>query len=146
MDNLITGKDIIKIAKTYLDTPWKHQGRVKKVGIDCAGLIVKVMEELGLDISFDLIAYERIPDGLKLAQLCNENGKQKTFNEVEDGDVLLFNVLGNPQHLGFYVKENGIDYFIHAYGDKSVNKVCIMRLDSKWKNRLCGIYKIKGIE
>lgn len=53
MENLVTGKDIIVIAKTYLGTPWKHQGgRLKHKGIDCAGYIVKVMEELGLDISF----------------------------------------------------------------------------------------------
>ena len=140
------GKDVITISKTYLDTPWKHQGRVKGVGIDCAGLIIKVMEELEFDISFDIMAYERMPDGLKLAQLCNENAIQKNIKDVEDGDILLFNILGNPQHLAFYSNENGLDYFIHAHGDKSVNKVCLMRLDSKWKNRLVGVYKIKGIE
>ena len=146
MDNLVTGKDIIKIAKTYLGTPWKHQGRVKGRGIDCAGYIVEVMKELGLDTSFDLEGYERIPDGQKLAEIANNNGKNILLKDIQDGDVILFNVLGNPQHLAFYYKENDIDYMLHAYGDKSVNKVVAMRLDTKWKNRICGVYRLNGIE
>ena len=146
MENLVTGKDIIVIAKTYLGTPWKHQGRLKHKGIDCAGYIVKVMEELGLDISFDLQGYERIPDGQKLAQIAHDNGKEVLLKDIKDGDVILFNILGNPQHLAFYYQENGINYILHAYGDKSVNKVVAMRLDSKWKNRICGVYRINGVE
>lgn len=146
MDNLVTGKDIIKIAKTYLGTPWKHQGRVKGRGIDCAGYIVEVMKELCLDTSFDLEGYERIPDGQKLAEIANNNGKSVLLKDIKDGDVILFNVLGNPQHLAFYYSENGIDYMLHAYGDKSVNKVVAMRLDTKWKNRICGVYRINGVE
>ena len=29
--------DIVAAAREYLDTPFVHQGRVKGVGIDCAG-------------------------------------------------------------------------------------------------------------
>lgn len=146
MDNLIEGHEVIKIAKTYLGTPWKHQGRLKKYGIDCAGYIIEVMRELGLDVSFDIAGYERVPDGQKLAEVAHKNTKAILLKDVQDGDVLLFSVLGNPQHLAFYYQENGVDYMLHAYGDKSVNKVVAMRLDTKWKNRIVGVYRLNGIE
>ena len=39
---------IVSIARTYLRTPYHHQGRIKGGGIDCGMLILNVFEELGL--------------------------------------------------------------------------------------------------
>lgn len=138
-------KNIIPVAKTFLGTPWHHLGRSRK-GLDCAGLIVETLKECGLSTDFDLKHYERIPDGQKLAEIANAYATPVFFKDIQDGDILLFNVLNQPQHLGFYFKEKENDYFIHAYGDKSVNKVVSMRLDSKWKKRIVGVYRVKGIE
>lgn len=157
MENLIINKaikeiyglDVIKVALTYVNTPYHHLGRLKGVGIDCAGVIVETMKELGLDTSFDMKAYQRVADGLKLAQLCHNYAIMKPIKDghydFEDGDIILFNFVGNPQHLGFYYNNNGMDYFIHAYNDPLVNKVIKQRLDSKWKKRISGVFKIKGV-
>ena len=147
---MVKKEELIKSLLTFIDTPYKHQGRLKGVGIDCAGLIVEVIKEVGLDASFDLKGYDRIPDGQTLSKLCHTYGTIKEIKNnnyfFDDGDVLLFNFLGNPQHLGFYYKLNNLDYFIHAYGEASINKVIIQRLDTKWKQRLNGVFKIKGVE
>lgn len=149
-DHVITGLDIINIALTYVNTPYQHQARLKGIGIDCAGLIVEVMGELGFNTSFDVKAYDRLPDGQMLARICHEQATPKEIinnkYDFENGDILLFNFLGNPQHLAFYYNLNNQDYFIHAFGDKTVNKVIIQRLDEKWKARLVGAFKIKGVE
>lgn len=39
---------VIKIAHTWLRTPYHHMGRVKGAGVDCAMLPAKVYEEAGL--------------------------------------------------------------------------------------------------
>lgn len=147
---LINKKEIIKSALSFINTPYQHQGRLKGVGIDCAGLIIEVIKEVGMDSSFDIKGYDRIPDGQTLSKICNTYGKIKdiknNYYNLEDGDVILFNFLVNPQHLGFYYKLNNLDYFIHAYGEPSINKVIIQRLDSKWKNRINGVFKINGVE
>ena len=39
---------IVDIAKTYLRTPYHHQGRVRGAGVDCGMLILNVFEEAGL--------------------------------------------------------------------------------------------------
>lgn len=134
---------IIEIAKTYIGTPWMHQGRMKKIGVDCAGLVVCVLKEFGYNVNFDVKGYNRIPEGVNLKNIAREFFDEVKFDEIKDGDILLFNILGNPQHIAFYLKENDIDYIIHSYGDPSINKVVQSRLDSKWRERICGIFRIK---
>lgn len=42
--------DIVQIARTWLGTPFRFAARVKGVGVDCGGLIVCVMAEVGIQI------------------------------------------------------------------------------------------------
>lgn len=52
---MVKTEELIKSLLTFIDTlTHKHQGRLKGIGIDCAGLIVEVIKEVGLDASFDL--------------------------------------------------------------------------------------------
>jgi cell wall-associated NlpC family hydrolase len=39
---------IVEEAKSWLGTPWHHEGRVKGAGIDCGMLILEVYEHVGL--------------------------------------------------------------------------------------------------
>ncbi len=45
---MATGLEVVRVARTWLGTPYHHQGRVKGAGVDCAGLSVGVAKELGL--------------------------------------------------------------------------------------------------
>ena len=47
---MITKEDVVREAKTWLGTPFHHQGRLKGVGVDCAGVIVCVAKELKLKV------------------------------------------------------------------------------------------------
>ena len=38
----MTSADIIAIARACLGTPFRHQGRIPGVALDCAGLVVAV--------------------------------------------------------------------------------------------------------
>lgn len=50
--------EIVAMARSWLGTPWIHQGRLKSVGVDCGGLIIGVGKETGL-LDFDTQAYSR---------------------------------------------------------------------------------------
>jgi len=39
---------VVDIAKTYLRTPYHHEGRIRGAGIDCGMLLLNIFEEAGL--------------------------------------------------------------------------------------------------
>ena len=39
---MATGLDVVRMARTWLGTPYHHQGRVKGAGVDCGGLVIGV--------------------------------------------------------------------------------------------------------
>ena len=40
--NHVTGQDVVAEARRWLGTPWRHQARLRGVGVDCGGLVVCV--------------------------------------------------------------------------------------------------------
>ena len=65
--------NICQQARTWLGTPFKHQGRVKGVGVDCLGLLIGVAQELDLRdaqgrklAAFDALDYGHVPDEKRL--------------------------------------------------------------------------------
>jgi uncharacterized phage protein (TIGR02218 family) len=90
--------EIVAAARTWLGTPWRHQGRLKGVAVDCGGLILGVGREFGL-LDFDVHAHGRIPDGQQLRVLCDRHLVSKPIAEAAPGDVLLMRFTRHPQHL-----------------------------------------------
>jgi len=130
--------DIINEAKKYLNTPFLHQGRNKN-GLDCLGLILIVLKNLNLydkehkDYSFDV-------DGNSFYSKLKSNLREIPYNELKNGDIILFNIAGNPQHVGFYYKENNREMIIHSYN--SIGKVVTHELSFKWKRRIYSCFTI----
>jgi cell wall-associated NlpC family hydrolase len=93
------GLEIAATAQTYLGTPFHWHGRLKGVGIDCAGLPICVGRELGLFApDFDLRDYGNYPVamGETLRKYCQEISKA----EMAIGDILCFRFHDQPQHAG----------------------------------------------
>jgi NlpC/P60 family putative phage cell wall peptidase len=134
-------QDIIATARTWLGTPWVHQGRLKGIGVDCGGLIIGVGRELGL-LDFDTQAYGRIPDGQRLRALCDEHLLAKPVSDIVPGDVLLMRFTRHPQHLAI-VGDRGEPFsLIHAYADAGR---CVEHgADQKWRRRIVAAYSFKS--
>jgi len=124
---------IVAIARTWIDTPFHHQGRVKNVGVDCAGLIIKVGHELGL-LDFDVSNYGREPAKEMMQHYLNKYFERIT--KLEDGCILLMKFVTEPQHLAIYTKDNTI---IHAY--QSVKKCVEHTFNDKWAKRVVAMYR-----
>jgi len=104
---------IIEIARSYLGCKWKHQGRSKKWGIDCAGLAIKVGHELK-SFTFDIKAYQRQTVDDAFIHHFKAHMDQVPILERKLGDVILLRQGVFSCHCGILSKKNGKLYIIHA--------------------------------
>jgi cell wall-associated NlpC family hydrolase len=133
------GGDIVRIARTYLGTPFRHQGRVPGRGLDCAGVIVCAARAAGLP-AYDVAAYGRLPTGDSLAHhLASAGCREIGVSEVRSGDAYLMRFETDPQHLAL-VTDLGI---LHAYAE--IGRVVEHRLDVVWRRRIVAAYRLPGI-
>lgn len=61
------------------------------------------------------------------------------INEGNAGDLALFNVRDNPQHLAFLTDYNGMLGMIHAQAQ--ARRVVEHRLDDDWIQRLVKVFR-----
>ena len=139
---------VVRQARTWLGTPFHHQGRLKGIGVDCIGLVVGVAQELELTddkgnllASYDRTDYPPIPAGdslkrpvsLHLIPLPSEG-------EYLLGDVLLFRFYQDPQHVGIISElPDGELGIIHCYA--SIGKVVEHRLNDTWKRLIVAAFR-----
>jgi NlpC/P60 family putative phage cell wall peptidase len=134
-----TKTEIVAEAKTWIGTPFKHQGRVKGLGVDCVGLIIGIAHAFTLT-DFDYTAYSRTPDGITMQRLLNQHLQAIPIHTAMAGDILLMRFDAQPQHVGI-LSEYGI---IHAYAQ--VRRCIEHRLDAVWRARVVCAYAYPGVE
>lgn len=130
----MNGMDVVTEARTWLKTPFMHQGRVKGRAVDCAGLVVGVAQALGLPV-LDMYGYSRTPHGDTLRQQLE--AQTVKVPSAHPGDIYLMRFEREPQHLGI-ASDIGL---IHAFS--SVGMVVEHALDAKWQKRVVAIYRFK---
>lgn len=153
----VTKEDIVKQARTWLDTKYHHQGRLKISkrglgGCDCLGLIIGIAKELNLTnnhgeaiASQDRNVYLPIPDGKMMRTDFEYNFKPIPIEDIEPGDLLLFRFHRHPQHCGVVSRlYDGNLGVIHSYS--TVGKVVEHRLDEKWLARVVQAYSFYNIK
>jgi NlpC/P60 family putative phage cell wall peptidase len=136
---MATGLDVVRVARTWLGTPYHHQGRVKGAGVDCAGLLVGVAKELGLS-DFDVTGYSGRPNGDSLTRVCQEQMTPITLEKLSAGDVLLFKFEAHAGHLGIFIGDNTL---IHSYMPR--RQVVEHSLDARWWSLVAGQYRLPGV-
>lgn len=132
---------IVDRARVYLDTPFAHQGRLLGVGIDCAGLVIKVAHDLGLS-QFDIDGYSAQPDETTFRATLREHMDEISPGELQPGDVLTFH-FGKERHMGIV---SGIDplTIIHAWS--KVGGVKEHPVDPWMWERVRSAYRYRGVE
>jgi cell wall-associated NlpC family hydrolase len=128
----------VAAAKSYIGTPFHHQGRLPGVGLDCAGVVVCAAAACAMDIR-DVRGYGRVPAGGMLEQAVLDHCDLVPLHGIRSGDIMLFCFLREPQHLAVF--DNGM--LIHAYS--SVGKVVENSFDDVWHARLRGCYRLKAM-
>lgn len=136
-------EQVLAVAESALDTPFKHQGRIAGLALDCAGLFVHICQTLDLPHS-DAKGYPRNPyDG----QLEKQLGEQACLREIPvseaaTGDVLAMRISTAPQHIAIHAGYiDGHPYVIHA--SEESGKTCKHRMDSLWQARVMRVYRFE---
>lgn len=143
---------IVSEARTWIGTRFCHQGRRKKSqadrgGVDCLGLLIGVAGALGLKdkhgyylTSSDRLDYSKLPDGSQLRETLAGLLHEIAVDVVKAGDIALFRLDGNPQHLGIisdYKYGLGV---IHAYAPS--RQVVEHRLDKSWQEKIVAAFRL----
>lgn len=129
--------DFVEIARGYLDTPFKHQGRLPGVGLDCAGVVVCALRDAGRPVE-DVRAYGRIPANGLFLKMVERQCERIALADIRHGDLMMFAFRGDPQHLAIYTAAGTL---IHAYQD--VRRVVEHDFDATWRERLRGCWRLK---
>lgn len=122
---------VIEQARKYLSVPYHHQGRNRISGLDCAGLIIVVGEDLGYQFE-DWVGYDQTPYASEFKKRVDDNLIR--YIRPFPGCILLFRFTDEPQHLGIYTGKT----IIHSYS--KVGRVAEHRYADVWKKRTIGVY------
>jgi NlpC/P60 family putative phage cell wall peptidase len=142
MANKLTRMDVVREAREWIGTPFKHQGALKGVACDCIGLIKAIGMQHGL------MDYDPNSDGgLVLRQLFDDAGQQAHARSLEplvypipvaEAEIADFYFMAwgrEPQHVAL-ITDHGI---IHSYS--GVGKVVEHSLDDRWRQRIAAAYR-----
>ncbi|MCH2547061.1 MAG: peptidase P60 [Alphaproteobacteria bacterium] len=155
MNNAVVtfGVDIVNEARSWVGTPFLHQGRSKATvldrgGCDCLGLLVGVAEALQLKAingnalqTFDERDYGHMPNGEKLKAVFSRVLMPIELMSMAPGDVLLMRLEKAPQHVAIVsdYRYGGLG-LVHALA--SARKVVEHRLDEQWLSRIVQVYRV----
>lgn len=133
-------RDIVACAKGYVGVRWRHQGRDKATGVDCAGLLVCIVNDLGIS-GFDILGYSRRPNSTEFDKGMRLAGCVKLPRlEIRSGDVVRMAESGWPVHTALYeVDDVGGEWLIHAWAPahkvvrEPLTKVRDAQIRSVWR-------------
>lgn len=135
---MFTREQFLEAVLSYEGTPYQHQGRIKHVAIDCIGLIVCPMRDLGEDMSYIPNNYgANANPRILLKHLYDTHHAFKVENgDLEPGDILVFTNAGSPRHFGVYL---GDRQMIHSYFKQNV----LITDYDVWKILLHSVWRLK---
>lgn len=112
---------IVAEARTWLETPYRHQAYLKGVSCDCWGLVRGVGEALSI-INVDhrfarFRSYARLPNPKKMGEGLQTFLERIDGPDAGPGDVVWLAWRPEvPMHLGILAEHNGTPTLIHAEG------------------------------
>lgn len=140
---MLERQHIVDTARSWLGTPFRHQGRSKATGVDCIGLILGVYGECGMQ----LIApanYAESPSSNLVLDYTQRQAIEVPKKELRPGTVaVLWGWDRNEaQHFGFVGAAAGRPTLIHAFS--RAGKVIENSWDTFWLRRLVSVYELPG--
>ncbi|QQR68380.1 MAG: peptidase P60 [Alphaproteobacteria bacterium] len=138
----VTRDDAVTEARTWLGTPFLHQGALKGVACDCIGLVKGVGMALGL-VDYDPVSpealsyanYSMMPDSKRMRQGLARWLVPIPVDSALPADILFMAWGREPQHVAL-ITDHGI---IHSYS--GVGKVVEHSLDDRWRQRIAAAYR-----
>lgn len=138
-------RDVVRVARAWIGTPYVHQASVKGVGCDCLGLLRGVWRELRGAEPEAVPNYS--PDWAEatgaetLYTALSRHLREVPPHEIAPGDIALFRMhpRGPAKHCGIVGDRKGMRTLIHARQNKRVNEEPFSPL---WRTRLAYAFRL----
>lgn len=135
---------IVALARSWIGTPYRHQGSAKGAGSDCLGLIRGVWRDLhGLepeDVPAYSLDWSEPQRDEALWRAARRHMVEKPAVRMVPGDVLLFRMRDGSvaKHMGILARGGAESSFIHAY---SRHGVVESALSAPWFRRVVAVFE-----
>lgn len=133
---------IVAVARSFIGTPYRHQGSLKGVGCDCLGLVRGVWRELYGTEPEAPVPYapdwaERTGRERLLEAAGRHCGAALPISALRPGDLLVFRWQDGvaAKHAGIAAPDNR---FIHAYEQAAVIESPLV---PSWRRRIAGVFR-----
>lgn len=149
---MIPREAIVRAARSFIGTPYQHQGR-SEFGMDCAGLVIQTGKRVGaIPQNFDCCDYGRNPIGRlePLMSLCMDEKPgyhlKGKIQRLKPGDVVAIKWFKLSHHVAIVATANiSMPYatLIHCH---QRNKGCAEhRLNDYYLDRITGVWDFRGV-
>lgn len=140
------GRQIIRVARAWIGTPYCHQASLKGAGCDCLGLLRGVWREIYGAEPEDMPPYapdwaegdgqETLRDGL--ARHLDE----RPLSAIRPGDVVLFRLSprGPAKHCAIVGSKDDVLTLIHACQGRRVREEPFAE---SWRRRLAFAFRLR---
>lgn len=131
-------QDVVRAARGWLGTPYRHQAAAKGAGADCLGLVRGVWREVCGAEPAPVPAYTMDwsePQGEERLWAAARFYLVEKFGPARPGDVLLFRMRAGSvaKHLGILAEVGAVPRFVHAYAGRGVVE---SPLSAPWARRV----------
>ena len=142
--SVLSRQDIVRVARLWIGTPYRHQGSLRGVGCDCLGLVRGLWRELVGPEPEPMRPYS--PDwaeaggGESLIELGERYFVALPDRQWREGDLLVFRFFdGMPaKHVAIATE---IGRMIHAHDGACVAEVAI----GLWRRRIARVFAFPGL-
>jgi cell wall-associated NlpC family hydrolase len=149
---IVSRSALIAEARSWIGTPFHHQGCLKGVGVDCGGLVRGVSVALGLLppdyatlIPRRLHGYGRYPNMDMGRRLCDVYWTPIEREEMQPADVIVIAFDSDPQHTAILVPyAHGGLGIVHA-AMKGVIETRLLFGTSPRSMKFVAAYKLPGV-
>lgn len=137
------GDRIVAVARTWMNTPFRPQGRLKGRGVDCVGFVSEVATEAGVSVDIPH-NYKQHDDGKLMLEILNTVTEQISLEDVEPGDIFALTddavrEPSIPRHLVFVTELTPKGpRIIHA----TAGGVKAHRMDAFWVRKIHSVWRI----
>jgi hypothetical protein len=151
-------KLVYEKAREYIGTPFHQQGRIKRVGLDCVGIVLCVGEELGLRYRddrpigrFDYMDYGLFPVLDEMQTEAERIFNKKSLDQLRPGDILTMRAPRLIHHMAIVSQLQGGLGVIHAFGSEQImprkaSRTVEHLLDTRWKRFIAGVFSYPGVD
>lgn len=140
-----TSDDVVRLARTWIGTPYHHQASLKHVGTDCLGLVRGVWRELyGVEAEGAPAYAGDWAEATRQETLLNAAKRHllaRPAGTMLPGDVVVFRYRSTmvAKHMGIAASDES---FVHAIEGRRVSEVAF---SDWWRRRIAGVFQFPGV-